>query len=118
MRFNNEILQKYFPLFEHFYIDIYANKRSLFRKEQNMILDTLDILSIVIDFALLIWFAYTYRRTLGTRSNKYMKILIVAVVLSLVNKIFLGGSIFVSVVEVGLIVYVIYQFNKERNRYY
>lgn len=47
-----------------------------------------------------------------------MKILIAAVVLSLVDKIFLGGSILVSVVEVGLIVYVIYQFNKERNRYY
>lgn len=83
-----------------------------------MILDTLDTLSIVIDIALLIWFAYTYRRTLGTRFNKYMKILIAAVVVSLVNKIFLGGSILVSVVEVGLIVYVIYQFNKERNRYY
>lgn len=48
-----------------------------------MVLDTLDTLSIVIDFALLIWFAYTYRRTLGTRFNKYMKILIAAVVLSL-----------------------------------
>lgn len=118
MRFNKEILQKYFPLFEHFYIDIYANKRSLFRKEQNMFLDILDTLSIVIDFALLIWFAYTYRRTLGTRFNEYMKILIAAVVLSLVNKIFLGGSILVSVVEVGLIVYVISQFNKERNGYY
>lgn len=43
-----------------------------------MFLDTLDTLSIVIDFALLIWFAYTYRRTLGTRFNKYMKILIAA----------------------------------------
>lgn len=83
-----------------------------------MFLDTLDTLSIVIDFALLIWFAYTYRMTLGTRFNKYMKILIAAIALSLVNKIFLGGSILVSVVEVGLIVYVIYQFNKERNRYY
>ena len=83
-----------------------------------MVLDTLDTLSIVIDFALLIWFAYTYRRTLGTIFNKYMKILIAAIVLSLVNKIFLGSSILVSVVEVGLIVYVIYQFNKERNRYY
>ena len=78
-----------------------------------MVLYTLDTLSIVIDFALLIWFAYTYRRTLGTRFNKYIKILIVAVVLSLVKKIFLGGSILVSVVEVGLIVYVIYQFKKE-----
>lgn len=83
-----------------------------------MVLYTLDTLSIVIDFALLIWFAYTYRSTLGTRFNKYMKILIAAVVLSLVNKIFLGGSILVSDVEVGSIVYVIYQFNKERNRYY
>lgn len=83
-----------------------------------MFLDTLDTLSIVIDFALLIWFAHTYRRTLGTRFNKYMKILIAAIVLSLVNKIFLGGNILVSVLEVGMIVYVIYQFNKERNRYY
>lgn len=83
-----------------------------------MVFDILDTLSIVIDFVLLIWFVYTYRRTLGTRFNKYMKILTVAIVLSLVNKIFLGGSILVSVVEVGLIVYVIYQFNKERNRYY
>ena len=57
-----------------------------------MVLNTLDTLSIVIDFALLIWFAYTYRRTLGTRFNKYMKILIAAIVLSLVNKIFLGGQ--------------------------
>ena len=89
-----------------------------FRKEQDMFLDTLDTLSIVIDITLLIWFAYTYRRTLGTRFNKYMKILIVAIVLSLVNKIFLGGSILVSVVDIGMIVYVIYQFNKERNRYY
>lgn len=79
-----------------------------------MFLDTLDTLSIVIDFALLIWFAYTYRRTLGTRFNKHMKILISAVVLSLVNKVFLGGSILVSVVDVGMIVYVIYQFNKEK----
>lgn len=83
-----------------------------------MILDTLDTLSIVIDFALLIWFAYTYRRTIATRFNKYMKILIATVVLSLVNKIFLDGSILVSAVDVGLIVYVIYQFNKEGNRYY
>lgn len=79
-----------------------------------MFLDTLDTLSILIDIALLIWFAYTYSRTIGTRFNKYMKILIAAVVLSLVNKIFLGGSILVSFVEVGLIVYVIYQFNKEK----
>ena len=83
-----------------------------------MILDKLDLLGIIVDVALLIWFAYTYRRALGTRFNKYMKILVAAVVLSLVNKIFLGDSILVSVVEVGLIVYVIYQFNKERNRYY
>ena len=83
-----------------------------------MIFDKLDLLGIIVDVALLIWFAYTYRRTLGTRFNKYMKILVAAVVLSLVNKIFLGDSILVSVVEVGLIVYVIYQFNKERNRYY
>ncbi len=83
-----------------------------------MFLNTLDTLSIVIDIALLIWFAYTYRRTIENRFNKYMKILIAAVVLSLVNKIFLGGSILVSVVEVGLIVYVIYHFNKERTRYY
>ena len=83
-----------------------------------MNIDALDTLSIVIDFALLIWFAYTYRRTIGTRFNKYMKILIAAIVLSLVNKTFLGGSILVSVVDVGMIVYVIYQFNKERNRYY
>lgn len=83
-----------------------------------MILDKLDLLEIIVDVALLIWFVYTYRRTLGTRFNKYMKILVAAVVLSLVNKIFLGDSILVSVVEVGLIVYVIYQFNKERNRYY
>lgn len=83
-----------------------------------MILDTIDLLGIIVDVALLIWFAYTYRRTLETRFNKYMKILIAAVVLSLVNKIFLGGSILVSVMEIGLIVYVIYQFNKERNRYY
>lgn len=83
-----------------------------------MILDTIDLLGIIVDIALLIWIAYTCRRTLGTRFNKYMKILIAAVVLSLVNKIFLGGSILVSVVDVGMIVYVIYQFNKERNRYY
>lgn len=89
-----------------------------FGNGENMVLDTLDLLGIIVDVALLIWFAYTYRRTLGTRFNKYMKILIVAVVLPLVNKIFLGGSILVSVVDVGLIVYVIYHFNKERNRYY
>ena len=83
-----------------------------------MVFYILNTLSIVIDIALLIWLAYTYRRTLGTRFNKYMKILVAAVVLSLVNKIFLGGSILVSVVDVVLIVYVIYQFNKERNRYY
>lgn len=83
-----------------------------------MILDKLDLLGIIVDVALLIWFAYTYRRTLGTRYNKYMKIFIAAIVLSLVNKIFLSGNILVSVVVVGLIVYVIYQFNKERNRYY
>ena len=47
-----------------------------------------------------------------------MKILIAAIVLPLVNKIFLDGSILVSAVDVGLIVYVIYQFNKEGNRYY
>ena len=89
-----------------------------FGKGENMVLDTLDLLGIIVDVALLIWFVYTYRRTLGTRFNKYMKILIAAIVLSLVNKIFLGGSILVSVVEVGLIVYVIYQFKKEKNRYY
>lgn len=83
-----------------------------------MVFYILDTLSIVIDIALLIWIAYTYRRTLGTRFNKYMKILVAAVVLSLVNKIFLGGNILVSVVDVALIVYVIYQFNKQRNRYY
>lgn len=81
-----------------------------------MFLNTLDTLSIVIDIALLIWFAYTYRRTIETRFNKYMKILIAAVVLSLVNKIFLGGSILVSVVEVGLIVYVIFLFPWEFSR--
>ncbi len=53
-----------------------------------MVFDILDTLSIVIDFVLLIWFVYTYRRTLVTRFNKYMKILIAAIVLSLVNKNF------------------------------
>lgn len=83
-----------------------------------MILDKLDLLGIIVDVALLIWFVYTYRRTLGTRYNKYMKIFIAAIVLSLVNKIFLDGSIMVSAVYVGLIVYMIYKFNKERNTYY
>ena len=83
-----------------------------------MILDKLDLLGIIVDVALLIWFVYTYHRTLGTRYNKYMKIFIAAIVLSLVNKIFLDGSIMVSAVYVGLIVYMIYKFNKERNTYY
>lgn len=81
-----------------------------FGKGENMVLDTLDLLGIIVDVALLIWFAYTYCRSLGTRYNKYMKIFIAAIVLSLVNEIFLDGSILVSAVDVGLIVYLIYQF--------
>ena len=50
--------------------------------------------------------------------GKYTKILIGAILLSLANKILLGNLMFISFVEIGLIIYALYMITKERNRYY
>lgn len=50
--------------------------------------------------------------------GKYTKILIGAILLSLANKILLGNFMFISFVEIGLIIYALYMITKERNRYY
>ena len=50
--------------------------------------------------------------------GKYTKILIAAILLSLANKILLGNLMFISFVEIGLVIYALYMITKERNRYY
>lgn len=50
--------------------------------------------------------------------GKYTKILIGAILLSLANKILLGNLMFISFVEIGLVVYALYMMTKERRRYY
>lgn len=84
----------------------------------NNVAVSLDVFGIVIDVILLGWFYYTYRKSPGAVMGKYTKILIGAILLSLANKILLGNLMFISFVEIGLIIYALYMITKERNRYY
>ena len=84
----------------------------------NNVAVSLDVFGIVIDVVLLGWFYYTYSKSPGAVMGKYTKILIGAILLSLANKILLGNLMFISFVEIGLVIYALYMITKERNRYY
>lgn len=84
----------------------------------NTVIVSMDIFGIVIDVVILGWFYYTYRKNSGAVMGKYTKILIGAILLSLANKILLGNLMFISFVEIGLVVYALYMMTKERRRYY
>lgn len=84
----------------------------------NNVAVSLDVFGIVIDVVILGWFYYTYRKNPGAVMGKYTKILIAAILLSLANKVLLGNIMFISFVEIGLVIYALYMITKERNRYY
>ena len=84
----------------------------------NTVIVSMDIFGIVIDVFILGWFYYTYRKNPGAVMGKYTKILIAAILLSLANKVLLGNIMFISFVEIGLVIYALYMITRERNRYY